>query len=71
MKDWHGKHGRKINFTHSKSDEAKRYDNHTQKEQQQWSDAPRKNKLRRVPKTERTSLRSTKDKQARCNVESV
>jgi hypothetical protein len=34
MKDWHGKHGRKINFTHSKSDEAKRHDNHAPKEQQ-------------------------------------
>jgi hypothetical protein len=35
MKDWHGKHGRKINFTHSKSDEAKRHDSHALKEQQQ------------------------------------
>jgi hypothetical protein len=55
MKDWHGKHGKKRSFTHSKSDEAKRHDSYAQKEQQQWSDAPRKNKLHRVPKTERTS----------------
>jgi hypothetical protein len=33
-KDWHGKHGRKRSFTHSKSDEAKRHDNHALKEQQ-------------------------------------
>jgi hypothetical protein len=32
---------------------------------------PEKNKLRRVLKTQRTSLRSTKDEQARYNVESV
>jgi hypothetical protein len=42
VKDWHGKHGRKINFTHSNNDEAKRHDNHALKEQQQWSGAPRK-----------------------------
>jgi len=42
MKDWHGKHGRKINFTHSKSDEAKAHDNHALKEQQQRKYAPRK-----------------------------
>jgi hypothetical protein len=34
VKDWHGKHGRKRNFTHGKSDEAKAYDNHALKEQQ-------------------------------------
>jgi hypothetical protein len=34
MKDWHGKHGRKRSFTHSKSVEAKRHDNHALKEQQ-------------------------------------
>ena len=32
---------------------------------------PEKNTLHRVLKTERTSLRSTKDEQARCNVESI
>ena len=32
---------------------------------------PEKNKLRHVPKTERTSGWGTKDEQARCNVESV
>jgi len=30
-KDWHGKHGRKRSFTHSKSDEAKRHDNYALK----------------------------------------
>ncbi|WP_287718326.1 hypothetical protein, partial [Microcystis sp. M017S1] len=40
--------GRKRNFTHSKSDEAKRHDNHAPKEQQQRSHAPRKNKLHTV-----------------------
>jgi hypothetical protein len=28
-KDWYGKHGRGRSFTHSKSVEAKRHDNHT------------------------------------------
>ena len=32
---------------------------------------PEKNKLRHVPKTERTSGWGTKDEQARCNVKSV
>ncbi|WP_287718438.1 hypothetical protein, partial [Microcystis sp. M017S1] len=41
-KGGYGKHGRKRNFTHSKNNEAKRHDNHALKEQQQWSDAPRK-----------------------------
>jgi hypothetical protein len=40
----------------AKSDEAKRHDNHALKEQQQRSDAPRKNALHCVPKTERTNL---------------
>ncbi|MCA3176382.1 MAG: hypothetical protein ING36_12750 [Burkholderiales bacterium] len=39
----------------AKSDEAKRHDNPALKEQNSGVTHPEKNKLRRVPKTERTS----------------